>query len=247
MSELIQTSAQNGTTYITLHRSEKGNSLSEEMVNALSAAVQRSYDDDTSLMVLEAEGQNFCTGFDLENVLEETDDSLMARFIRIELLLQKLHSAPFITVAMGGGLHVGAGADLFAACRYRVVTRDARFRFPGAAFGLILGTGRLTRLVGATRAGRWVGSGCWVEQDEAATAGLVTHVTSADHIEKLLADFTQESARLDRQTRYAIYSASGSHNEEDLAALVRSAASPGLKERIQSYRSKVLKRKAATA
>src|SRR3546814_15241911 len=82
----------------------------------------------------------------------------MARFIRIELLLQARQAAPFLTVAVGHGRHIGAGADMFVACQRRIVVGEAAFRFPGAAFGLVLGTGRLARLVGSASACDWVGS-----------------------------------------------------------------------------------------
>src|SRR3546814_5165189 len=53
---------------------------------------------------------------------------------------------------------IGAGADMFVACQRRIVVGEAAFRFPGAAFGLVLGTGRLARLVGSASACDWVGS-----------------------------------------------------------------------------------------
>src|SRR3546814_9030609 len=92
MSDLIGVEARDGVTRLTLCRPEKGNSLSADMVAAMASAVERCYADGTTLLILDAQGRNFCTGFDLGDLNQQSDDSLMARFIRIELLLQALRS-----------------------------------------------------------------------------------------------------------------------------------------------------------
>lgn len=243
MSDLIQIQIQDHTTRLTLCRPEKGNSLSSGMVDALTATVERCQSDGTRLLVLEAQGRNFCTGFDLGNLDEQTDDALLARFIRIELLLQALQAAPFLTVAIGHGRHIGAGADLFVACQRRVVVGEASFRFPGAAFGLVLGTGRLARLVGAAHACEWVGSGREVTRNEGLARGLITQVLDEPMAETLIDQFARESLRLDSATQHAVYAASGhsQRSADDLMALVRSAARPGLRERIQAFRGAPIK------
>jgi len=239
MSDLIRVQTEGNVTRLTLCRPEKGNSLSSEMVQALAAAVERCHTDGTAMLVLDAQGRNFCTGFDLGDLDRQTDDALMARFIRIELLLQALQAAPFLTVAIGHGRHIGAGADLFVACQRRVVIGEAAFRFPGAAFGLVLGTGRLSRIVGAVHACDWVGSGRWVEHDEALARGLVTRAVDEAKTQALLDQFAQEGSRLDSTTRQAVYAASGHgrRSAQDMMALVLSAARPGLRERIQGFRA----------
>jgi len=243
MSGLVRVRTEGQVTRLTLCRPEKGNSLSRDMVQAMADAIARCHADDTALLVLDAQGRNFCTGFDLGDLDAQTDDSLMARFVRIELLLQALHAAPFLTVALGHGRHIGAGADLFAACQRRVLTGEASFRFPGAAFGLVLGTGRLARLVGATRAGDWVGSGRLVAQDEAQAAGLVWRTVDDSGTEALIEELARESTRLDAPTRHALYAAAGHGRDaaQDLQALVLSAARPGLRDRIRNFRAAAAK------
>src|SRR3546814_9020846 len=100
---------------------------------------------------------------------------------------------------------IGAGADMFVACQRRIVVGEAAFRFPGAAFGLVLGTGRLARLVGSASACDWVGSGRWVEHSEALACGLITQAVDEAGTGALLEQFAKESGRLDRTTRRAVY------------------------------------------
>ncbi len=66
-------------TRITLDRPEKGNSLSAAMVSELVAAVDRCHADGTRVLLVDAAGANFCTGFDLSDLEQEDDDSLLAR------------------------------------------------------------------------------------------------------------------------------------------------------------------------
>ncbi|MGB6008210.1 enoyl-CoA hydratase/isomerase family protein [Castellaniella sp.] len=239
MTELVRIRVQGTRTCVTLDRPHKGNSLSAEMVHALEAVISRCHEDGTTLLVLDAQGPHFCTGFDLGNLDEATDDALMARFVRIELMLQKLQSAPFITVALGHGRMVGAGADLFVACQRRILVAESSFRFPGAAFGLVLGTGRLARSVGAAAACDWVGSGRWVSQAEALERGLAHTCVDEAGAQALIERLHAESLRLDVETRGAVYAAAGQslHRDRDLNALVLSASRPGLCERIRAFRA----------
>ena len=137
--------------HLQLNRPEKGNALSTLLVQALTETLETATrDPELRLLVLSGAGRHFCTGFDLSDLDHETDDSLLARFTRVELMLQAVHGAPFATLALAHGRTLGAGADLFAACSERWIVGDASFAFPGAGFGLVLGTSRLASLVGAT-------------------------------------------------------------------------------------------------
>nr|HRO61326.1 enoyl-CoA hydratase/isomerase family protein [Burkholderiaceae bacterium] len=119
---------------------ERGNALSAELVGALVAGLERVLSDPSvDTLVVCASGRHFCTGFDLSELDAETDASLLARFVRIETLLDALWRAPVRTLAIGQGRIIGAGADLFAACDVRWLVPGASLRFPGAGFGLVLG------------------------------------------------------------------------------------------------------------
>ena len=240
MSDSLIVQRRDGVTRFVLSRAAVGNSLSLDLVCALQQEVDRCYSDGTRLLVLEADGRHFCTGFDLSDLDSETDDTLLARFVRIELLLQAIHRAPFTTAAIGHGLVLGAGADLFAACEVRWITGSASFRFPGTAFGLVLGTGRLARLIGAALARDWVSSGRKVESQEALANGFVTAQIEPESLGEALDALATRARRLDLTTQNEVYEASGGNPDnyaKDLYALIRSAARPGLKKRIQEYRA----------
>lgn len=231
--------------HLQLNRPDKGNALSASLVRALAEAVDTAARDDRlRLLVLSGAGKHFCTGFDLSDLDHETDDSLLARFTRVELLLQAVHAAPFTTLALAHGRTMGAGADLFAACTERWIVDDASFAFPGAGFGLVLGTARLATLVGATRAAQWLESGASIGAAAACTCNLATRQMAADALDDEREQLRARVSRLDFTTQRGIHAAidaarrprGDSGDAQDLARLVRSAAQPGLRDRVAAYR-----------
>lgn len=239
----LRVQKQDGVTTLTLDRPERGNALSAGLVAALADAVQACHDDGTRLLVLAGNGPHFCTGFDLGDLDRESDDSLLARFVRVELLLQAVHAAPFSTVALVRGRAMGAGADLAAACEQRWIEPGASIAFPGAAFGLVLGSARLAALAGPARAREWIAGGAVVQAEAAAAAGFAALVAPEDRAAALAA-LAARARRLDRATHAAIQAATldgpgalALAQASQLADLVRSAARPGLKARIAAYRA----------
>ncbi len=234
-------------TRITLDRAAKGNSLSSALVAELATALSTAARDGTRLLLIDADGPNFCTGFDLANLDDENDDSLLARIVRVELLLQQLYRARCLTVAVAQGRAWGAGADLFAACSQRWVRDDAGFSFPGAGFGLVLGTARLAARVGSAQAEAWVTSGLRFDAPTALSAGLATRrLAATDPVADAL-DIARSTARLDDVTLASIREAAAFRpvvdDAVDLERLVRSAARPGLGDRIRAYRAALTKRR----
>ena len=226
---------------LQLDRAAKGNSLSAALVQQLDAAIDTCTGDGTQALLIEGAGAHFCTGFDLSDLDAESDDSLLARFVRVELLLQKVYRAPFITAAIAHGKTWGAGADLFAACALRWARPDATFAFPGAAFGLVLGTGRLAELTGTATATQWITRGNTITAREATDRALVQSIDNSSDAQQALAQLDAMMNRLDAETRTQIRAAAqardASADAADLARLVRSAARPGVKARIAAYRA----------
>jgi enoyl-CoA hydratase/carnithine racemase len=218
---------------LTLNRPQQGNALSRELVDALDAALDACTAHPPACLVIEGAGRHFCTGFDLSGLAHETDDSLLVRFTRIELLLQRVARAPFHTIAVAQGRVMGAGADLFAACAERLVVTGASFAFPGwRGFGLVLGSRRLATHVGVHRARAWIESGCVIGDAEALASGLATACVEAPPVSFAPPATANKSAG-------PLASATDGNAElndaSDLAALVRSAAVAGLQQRLTDY------------
>jgi enoyl-CoA hydratase len=232
-----------GLKILTLDRPATSNALSAALVEELLRHVRESAHDGTSTLVFRANGSNFCAGFDLSALEEARDADLLARFVRVEMLLQAVYIAEFDTVACAKGAAYGAGADLFAACRYRLADPSARFAMPGLQFGLALGTRRFAALVGETAAYEVLASGAPYDALRAVELGLASRIEKEDEWSALIQarhEARQVSgeamARLTQLTRRDT-------RAEDMYALVESACEPGLVERVRRYRKRALSRK----
>jgi enoyl-CoA hydratase/carnithine racemase len=231
---MLSTEQLPGITTLTLQRPERGNALGPELVEALiSAAEAAMADPAVHTLVLRGAGRHFCTGLDLTDLATLSDGDLLLRLVRIETLLALLWYAPIRTVALAHGRTWGAGADLFAVCEQRLAAADTTLRFPGAQFGIVLGTRRLAERIGVDAARALVLEAGELDATQALALGLVTRLADS------AADLTPP--RPDAATAQAIRSASRADGRDaDLAALVRSAARPGLQSRITAYRARLL-------
>src|SRR3954454_11649306 len=97
---------------LTLDRPRRANALSADLVEALHSALDEAERERPEALVLRGSARHFAAGFDLTDLERETDATLAHRFLRIGLLLERLATAPYLTVAVAGGAAVGAGADL---------------------------------------------------------------------------------------------------------------------------------------
>ena len=226
---------------LTLDNPEKSNALSAAAVETLLKDVKAAYTDGTGTLVFTGRGKNFCAGFDLSDLDSATDAGLIERFVRIEELLQAIYMAPFDTVCCAKGATWGAGADIFAACRWRLADESARFAMPGLQFGIVLGTRRLGALIGEEAAYELLSQGRPVDARRALELGLASAIEPEarwpELIERRHAGRRIKGdalARLAAQTRRDTCAA-------DMKALVDSASVPGLVERIRRYRAALKK------
>ncbi|PPJ22622.1 hypothetical protein C5E45_26245 [Nocardia nova] len=215
---------------VRLDRPQAANALSSELVETLHQVLDEAAAVRPEALVLEGNPQHFAAGFDLTGLSSESDASLAHRFLRIGLLLERLATAPYLTVAVVEGAAIGAGADMVAACDHRLVGPDARFGFPGARFGVVLGTARLRAVAEPVT---FLGG----DTVTAAAAGRLVTGTPGD-----LSGILDAWARIDPATRPSLLAETRPLHDPDaaLAALTRSVITPGLHDRLTTYRRRVL-------
>ncbi len=236
MSAMIDVSSQDGVCRILLQRAQKMNALSAELVEALIDAVDQAHAQRCDVIVFQGAGKNFSAGFDFSGFADQSDGDLLLRFVRLEQLLQKVANSPALTVALAHGKNFGAGVDLFGACRLRVATPDASFRMPGLKFGLVLGTRRFAAVVGTQTAHDILNHTRTFSAESALQMGFATRLAEAAEWDAVCVQALGSARELSADTRLQLHAAlNADADNADLAALVRSAAAPGLKHRIQAY------------
>lgn len=176
-----------GLLRLTLHRPEKRNALSPELVRALRDALARaSRDPDVRAILLTGAGAGFCAGGDFDAMLARRGDALatfraqqdlFAGLARDVLSLEK----PVIVHANGDAY--GAGLALVLAADYAVAAPGARFAATFAKVGLVPDTGAtwlLPRILGLRAARELVLFPDPVDAARARDLGIVNAVGDAD-------------------------------------------------------------------
>lgn len=233
---VVESRLEGTTLFLTLNRPDKMNALSAELVEALLAEVDGAAARGVRLLVLKGAGRNFSAGFDMGGLDAQSEGDLVLRFIRIEQLLQALRHAPFDTMVLAHGRNFGAGVDLVAACARRIAAPDASFRMPGLRFGLVLGTRLFAERVGAVRARAVHQVSQTFHASEALEWGFLTDIAAQEHWDPVIAKAQAAASALPADASARLFRVTTpDHRDADLAELVRSAAQPGLKERIRAY------------
>jgi len=226
-----------GATFtFVLDRARKRNALSAPLVEALIRGVAEAHGEGARLLVFRGEGASFSAGFDFSDIDEVTDAELLRRFVRVEMLLQMIARSPCLTLALTHGRNFGAGVDLAAVCRWRIAAPDATFRMPGLKFGIVLGTRRFARIVGGEEARAILEVARSFGATEAREIGFITRIAEPETWPDIVAEARGAAEALPDEARASLYAATGELDDDrDLALLVRSAATPGLGERIRAY------------
>lgn len=230
-------------TTLVMNRPEKRNALSADLVEALIAGFREARRDGTRLLVIRGAGEGFSGGFDFGGLDQHSDGDLALRFVRLEMLLQDINHAPFATLALAHGACYGAAADIVSSCMRRVAAPGTRFRMPGLAFGVSLGTRRLAALVGADAARRLLDTSPVFDEREALACRFITEVREQDEWPEAISRAATAAQALPKGAqRLLLAQTVADTRAEDLAVLVRSVAEPGLKQRIAAFLARAQKR-----
>lgn len=174
---LIERKDARGVVSLTMNRPVSFNALSEEMLDALQAALDRvAADESARLVVLGAEGKAFSGGHNLKEMIAQPSlayyQQLFARCSRMMLSIQKL---PVPVIARVQGLATAAGCQLVAQCDLAVASTEASFAVSGINFGLFCSTPSvpLLRNVNAKQAMEMLLTGEFIDAATAVERGLI--------------------------------------------------------------------------
>ncbi len=161
---------------LRMHRPDARNAMDTAMLGALVDALDEAASDaGVRGLLLTGTGEVFSAGADIR---EPMDDGGRRRMELFTVLYEQLSNFPRPTAAAVEGPAVGGGAEAAAACDLRVAGRGARFRFPGAIYGIPVGVARTVGLVGLSTAKDWVLSSRDVTAEEAHAVGFVQRLVA---------------------------------------------------------------------
>jgi enoyl-CoA hydratase/carnithine racemase len=177
-----------GIATLTLNRPAARNSLSEDLIKALSAAWDAiSRDNAIRVVILTANGPAFSAGHDLKELTARRSDADggKAYFRHVmsicSAMMQKIAALPQPVIASVSGVATAAGCQLVATCDLAVASSEASFATPGVDIGLFCSTPMvaLTRNIPRKNAMHMLLTGEPVTAEEAARMGLVNRVVPA--------------------------------------------------------------------
>jgi enoyl-CoA hydratase/carnithine racemase len=176
---------------LTLNRPDARNSLSEEMLAALTDNVRAiGGSEATRAIVITGAGPAFCSGHDLKELTAHRNDPDRGRAFFAKTMaacsemMLSIVRCPKPVIAAVNGIATAAGCQLVASCDLAVAAEDARFATPGVNIGLFCSTPMvaLSRNVARKAAMEMLLLGEMVGAEDARTLGLVNRVVAPDRV-----------------------------------------------------------------
>ena len=170
---------------LTLANPERRNSLSLEVMDALTSAIREiGASDEVRAVILQAEGPVFSAGHDLREMTGGDIKHYRHVFDRCTEMMTAIQAIPQPVIAQIDGVATAAGCQLVATCDLAVASETSRFATPGVKIGLFCSTPMvaLTRSIGRKRALEMLLTGKMIDAAQAAEWGLVNHVVPSDRL-----------------------------------------------------------------
>lgn len=199
MFETIYYEIRNHVAWITLNRPEKLNAFNEKLNKEVELAVKNaSKDSHVRCLVITGEGRAFCSGQDLEGVLEHMDHGEVIRK-RYNPMVLAINACEKPVVAAVNGVAAGAGMSLALACDFRLLSDKASFIQSFIHVGLVPDAGNLyylPKLIGHAKALELAIFGEKISASDAYNIGLATKVIHNQNWSEEVEQFSQRLANM---------------------------------------------------
>lgn len=172
------------TALITLNRPKVRNCINRQVVEELSRAlIETESDPDIRIVILTGEGNAFCAGADLQEVMSGGIFDLFTRQGGFAGFTHAVRTKPWIAAVNGPA--VAGGCEIALACDMIIASNEAIFSLPEPKRGLIAGAGgiyRLSRVLPPKLATELVLTGKSISAARAAELGMINYVVPADQV-----------------------------------------------------------------
>jgi enoyl-CoA hydratase/carnithine racemase len=203
---------------LTLNRPQARNSLSEDLLAALSEALADiAADVSVRAVVVAANGSAFCAGHDMRELLANRTgaDGGRAYFTKLmdqcSSVMQAIVHLPQPVIAAVQGPATAAGCQIVASCDLAVASTAAGFCTPGVNIGFFCSTPMvaLSRNVAPKHAMEMLLTGDMISAEQALRMGLVNRVVTPgqerDEAIRLARQITAKSAAVVKIGKQAFY------------------------------------------
>ncbi|MEO1774016.1 MAG: enoyl-CoA hydratase [Pseudomonadota bacterium] len=217
-SDPLERSDHDGVTVLTLNAPRSINALSEEMLAALSAALdQIALDRTVKAVILRSAGEHFCAGHNLKEMTARRADPdggfqyFQDLFATCSAMMLRIVRLPQPVIAEVKGIATAAGCQLVATCDLALAAEDARFATSGVNIGLFCSTPMvaLSRNVPRKMAMEMLLLGEFLPAARVAEWGLVNRVVPREALEattmelaRIIADKSPAAVKIGKRAFY---------------------------------------------
>ncbi|MBL8324959.1 MAG: crotonase/enoyl-CoA hydratase family protein [Rubrivivax sp.] len=176
--------------HVRLNRPAKRNSISDELLAQVHTAFVN-LPAGTRAAVLSGEGEHFCAGLDLSEIMERTTSEGVLHSRMWHTCFDAIQFAPVPVVAVLHGAVVGGGLEIASSAHLRVAEDSTFYALPEGTRGIFVGGGgsvRVSRLVGVARMTDMMLTGRVFDADEGQALGFSNYrVADGQGLAKALA------------------------------------------------------------
>ncbi len=187
----ILISTRDGVGRVQLNRPDRGNSVTPDVVARMGEAVENlAQTDGVGAVVLTGTGSVFCAGADVQEMYGvyqgDGPDGLMDYLAvtwmpAVQRTVRQLWHAEVPLVAAYNGSATAGGLDFGLSCDLRIASSDARFAESYVNLGMVPVAGGaylLPLLIGLSEASRMIGTGRFIDAEEALRFGMLNEVVT---------------------------------------------------------------------
>jgi len=224
----IRVVAADGIGRITLARPEKKNALDRAAADELlDAFAHYASDRSVHVVLLEADGPDFCAGADLAALAGLVDADAATQYddaMALGKVFIAMRELPVPVVAAVRGRALAGGAGLATACDIVLADDGARFGYPEVKVGFVpaMVMTMLRRAVGEKHAADLVLTGRIVNAEEAERIGLVSRVVPAatfdDEVHAALEQISRSPTTALALTKWLFYKLDSLSFDDGIAA-----------------------------
>jgi methylglutaconyl-CoA hydratase len=176
-----------GIATLTLHRPEKRNAISYELIDDLLRALEEVQKSLARILILTGAGKAFSSGLDLDNLkalIGRTPEQNLQDSRTMVSLFRSLYEFPKPTIAAVNGAAIAGGTGLALLCDFTLAVPEAKFGYTEVRIGFVpaIVSTFLLRQVGEKIARDLLLTGRIFDAEEALRMGLLKEIVPAEQL-----------------------------------------------------------------
>jgi methylglutaconyl-CoA hydratase len=185
--QTIQLTTDSGIATILLHRPEKRNAISSQLLDELLAALDEIEQSPAQITILTGAGKAFCAGLDLDELKSlagKTNAENVQDSTRVAHIFRRLYEFPKPTIAAVNGAAIAGGTGLATMCDFTLAVPDAKFGYTEVRIGFVpaIVSSMLVWQVGHKIARDLLLTGRLFDSAEAYRFGLVNEIVAPENL-----------------------------------------------------------------